>query len=183
MTEVAFFNLIKLVTPLHYLFFAALIIIIIFFFAVLFFAEPDNRHQVWVEETRDTYMAVLFCYYLRNPHFSWALAACLLLLYMIWFRGSICSCPPSGAGRGRLACQITGCAEEHSGVRKGSLCAVIVQMSFRSVCRRWLCWPFAFKICVWVWLHSSVAGFQSVDKMPWVCVLRCIFCQWLSEVL
>lgn len=84
-------------------------------------AEPDKWRGVWVGGSWGTYVVVLFWYYLRSPHFSWAPAACLSSFCVIWFRGCICSCPPSGTvrGRGSLACQITGCAKRHSSVRKG----------------------------------------------------------------
>lgn len=92
-----------------------------FFCSQAFLAEPDKWYGVWVGGSWDTYVVVLFWYYLRSPHFSWALAARLSSFCVIWFRGCICSCPPSGTvrGRGSLACQITGCAERHSSVRKG----------------------------------------------------------------
>lgn len=66
----------------------------------LFLAEPDKWLGVWVGGSRDTYVVVLFWYYLRSPHFPWAPAACLSSFCVIWFRGCICSCPPSGTVRG-----------------------------------------------------------------------------------
>lgn len=52
-----------------------------FFFAIkLVLTEPDKWHGVWVGWAWDTYVVVLFWYYLRSPHFSWAQASVSLLL-------------------------------------------------------------------------------------------------------
>lgn len=82
--------------------------------------------------------------FLRSPHFSWAPAACLsslfsfflLLCEMIQRLYLFLSSPPpvQSEAEAGLACQITGCAARHSGVRKGSPRAVIALMSFRSAC-------------------------------------------------
>ncbi len=84
-------------------------------------AEPDKWHGVWVGGSWDTYVVVLFWYYLRSPHFSWAPAACLSSFCVIWFRGCICSCPPSGTVRGRGS-QRQSCLPDHWLCREAQQC-------------------------------------------------------------
>lgn len=64
---------------------------------------------------RGCFVLILF----KEPTFLVGTGSISLLFCVIWFRGCICSCLPSGTVRGSLACQITGCAERHSSVRKG----------------------------------------------------------------
>lgn len=84
-------------------------------------AEPDKWRGVWVGGSWDTYVVVLFWYYLRSPHFSWAPAACLSSFCVIWFRGCICSCPPSGTVRGRGS-QRQFCLPDHWLCREAQQC-------------------------------------------------------------
>lgn len=83
-------------------------------------SQTSGIESGWVDLETPTW---LFCSdSISGAHISRGQpAACLSSFCVIWFRGCICSCPPSGTVRGwsSLACQIAGCAERHSSVRKG----------------------------------------------------------------